>query len=141
ERVLPIEEVILGPRKVALLSNEIIKEIQIPLPQFSTILFEKVGGRKADAISKVSFTGAAFIEDGIIKDFRVAFGAISATILRKRDLEQPFIGKTVIELKKQKNTLIESYSSLIQPIDDQRSNKEYRKTVALNILNHFIDSL
>lgn len=141
ERTIAIEEVILGPRKVSIEANEIIKEIQIPLEAFSNIMFEKVGGRKADAISKVSFTGAALIEKGIIKDFRIAFGAVSATILRNRKLEQRYIGKTVDELKQQKTKIIESYFDLIQPIDDQRSNKEYRKTVAINMLNHYIDSL
>lgn len=141
ERVIPIEEVIVAPRKLSLQSNEIIKEIQIPLDTFSHILFEKVGGRKADAISKISFTGAVLIEQGIIKDFRIAFGAVSATILRKKDIEQKYIGLTISELKQQKDTIVESYVSMIQPIDDQRSNKEYRKTVAINLFNHYIDSL
>ncbi|MBN2605667.1 MAG: FAD binding domain-containing protein, partial [Bacilli bacterium] len=141
ERVVPIEEVIVAPRKLSLESNEIIKEIQIPLDTFSHILFEKVGGRKADAISKVSFTGASFIENNIVKDFRIAFGAVSPTILRKKEIEQKYIGLTKQELKQQKDQLIESYVSLIQPIDDQRSNKEYRKTVAINLFSHYIDSL
>jgi len=30
------------------------------------------------------------------------------------------------------------YSTLIQPIDDQRSNRKYRKAVSLNLLEHFL---
>ena len=36
---------------------------------------------------------------------------------------------------------VEKYSAIISPIDDQRSNKEYRRKVAMNICAKFIDQV
>ena len=140
-RELPINEVITGPRRHVINQNEIIKEIKIPISVFTNSVFEKVGGRKADAISKVSFTGAVNIKDGKVLDFRIAFGAVSATILRRKELERKFIGLSKEELIGKVNEVVNEYDPFIRPIDDQRSNKEYRKTVALNLLRNFIETL
>ena len=45
------------------------------------------------------------------------------------------------ELKAHKDELLEKYSHVIAPIDDQRSNKEYRQKVAMNILAKFLDEI
>lgn len=141
ERELPISQVITGPRRHVIKENELIKEIKIPKKEFTASKFEKVGGRKADAISKVSFTGAVTIKDGIVLDFRIAFGAVSATILRKKEIESKYIGLRKEELLEKVDDILNDYSVFIKPIDDQRSNKEYRKTVAINLLKNFIETL
>lgn len=140
-RKLPIEEVITGPRRHVIKQNEIIKEIKIPIDVFTNSIFEKVGGRKADAISKVSFTGAVNVENDKVLDFRIAFGAVSATILRRRDIEKKYIGLSKEELIGKVDEIVSKYDVYVRPIDDQRSNKEYRKTVALNLLRNFIETL
>ncbi len=140
-RELPINEVITGPRRHVIKQNEIIKEIKIPISVFTNSAFEKVGGRKADAISKVSFTGAINIKEGKVLDLRIAFGAVSATILRRKELERKYIGFTKEELISKVDEIVSDYEPFIRPIDDQRSNKEYRKTVALNLLRNFIVTL
>ena len=140
-REVPINEVITGPRRHTIKANEIIKEIKIPISVFTNSAFEKVGGRKADAISKLSFTGAVNIKDGKVLDFRIAFGAVSATIVRRLDIEEKYTGLTKEELIGKVDEIVEDYSQFVRPIDDQRSNKEYRKTVALNLLRNFIETL
>ena len=86
-RTLPIEEVITGPRKTVMKKDEIITEIIIPLQEFTSTTFVKVGGRKADAISKVSFTGAVIIQNQMIMDIRIAFGAVAPVIVRSKKLK------------------------------------------------------
>ena len=140
-RELPINEVITGPRKHVIKQNEIIKEIKIPISVYTDSVFEKVGGRKADAISKLSFTGAVNIKDDKVLDFRIAFGAVSATILRRKEIEEKYVGFTKEELIGKVDEIVNEYDPFIRPIDDQRSNKEYRKTVALNLLKNFIITL
>ena len=140
-RELPINEVITGPGKHVIKENEIIREIKIPISVFTNSAFEKVGGRKADAISKVSFTGAVNIKDGKVLDLRIAFGAVSATILRRKELEAKYIGLTKEQLIGKVDEIVKDYDLFVRPIDDQRSNKEYRKTVALNLLRNFIETL
>jgi len=140
-RELPIEELITGPGKKAMRKNEMIVEIKIPINGFTAISFNKVGGRKADAISKISFAGVAKVKNNLVQDFRVAFGAVGPTVVRKPNLEVNVIGLTVDELKLNIQEILNEFSEYIRPIDDQRSNKEYRKTVAVNLLKNFILSL
>ena len=140
-REVPISDFIVGPGRKSIKSNEIIKEIRIPIKQFTQTKFEKVGGRKADAISKISFAGAVEINNNIIQDFRVSFGAVGPTVVRKKSLENEIIGQTLAEAKLDVENILKSYEPFITPINDQRSNKEYRKEVALNILESFILTL
>ncbi len=140
-RIVPISDFITGPGKKALQNNEMIVEIKIPIEAFTNSSFQKVGGRKADAISKVSFAGVVKVKNNIIQDFRVAFGAVGPTVVRKQQLEKNVVGTTVDSLKANIQKTIDEYSEVIRPIDDQRSNKEYRKTVALNLLKNFILAL
>lgn len=139
--LVPVNEIITGPRKTSLQANEMITEVIIPLTKFTTTEFVKVGGRKADAISKVSFTGAVNTVDKTINDIRIAFGAVGPTVVRIRGIEKQIVGLEIPlkeeEIKKIKN----EYSKFVRPIDDQRSNKKYRHHVALNLLENFMKNL
>jgi len=140
-RYLPIEKVIVGPRKTVIQNNELIKEIVIPINTFSKTSWVKVGGRLADAISKVSFAGAVTIEDDRITDFRIALGAVYMTVVRNRSIEKMYKKLSVDSFKKMTPNILDQYQELIKPIDDQRSNKAYRMQVALNIIKDFIDKI
>ncbi|MCF7930906.1 MAG: FAD binding domain-containing protein [Acholeplasmataceae bacterium] len=140
-RYLPIEKVIVGPRKTVIQNNELIKEIVIPITTFSKTSWVKVGGRLADAISKVSFAGAVTVEDGRITDFRIALGAVYMTVIRNRSIEKMYKKLSVDSFKKMTPNILDQYQELIKPIDDQRSNKAYRMQVALNIIKDFIDKI
>jgi len=140
-RHLPIEKLIIGPRKTGIRNDEIIKEIAIPIQDFTKTKWTKVGGRQADAISKVSFLGAVKIEKGIVQDFRVAFGAVYKTVVRSREIEKEYRNLSISEFKKRREEISKRYEELILPIDDQRSSSEYRKKVAMNMLNDFITNL
>ncbi len=140
-RDVPIHDFIIGPGKKTIKQNEIIKEIKIPTNNLTIVKFDKIGGRKADAISKISFAGAAHVKNNIIQDFRVAFGAVGPTVVRKYDLESHLVGLTLDDVSLNIKEILSEYGKYIRPIDDQRSNKEYRKEVALNLLESFILSL
>ncbi|MDD3122377.1 MAG: FAD binding domain-containing protein [Candidatus Izemoplasmatales bacterium] len=141
KRIIPIENFITGVRKTLLKDNELITEIIIPKKSFSFTSFVKVGGRKADAISKVSFAGAYTVENGIVTDFRIALGAIYQTVLRRKELEKEYTGLSVCTIRSKREEIISRYTPFIQPIDDQRSNKKYRLQVAKNMIGAFIDSM
>ncbi len=138
ERTIPIEDFIIGVRKTVLKPTELIKEIRIPKVSFDTEKWVKVGGRKADAISKVSFIGACRIKNHKIEDIRMAFGAIGPVVIRSKDLEKTIQNHDVSEIKKEISIFLERYNALFSPIDDQRSNKDYRRQVALNLVRDFI---
>jgi CO/xanthine dehydrogenase FAD-binding subunit len=139
ERRLPIADFILGVRKTALKDNEILTAIEIPLSSFTHTAYQKVGARKAQAISKLSFAAAARIENGEIKDFRAAFGAVGITVVRRRDLEKHITGQKAAAVHPEETRA--RYEPVLKPIDDQRSSGEYRKQVCLNLLADFLESV
>ena len=138
ERTIPIEDFIVGVRKTILKPDELIKEIRIPKDTFTQEKWVKVGGRKADAISKVSFVGAVRIEDHKVQDLRMAFGAIAPTVIRSRKLEKKLQNRHVSEIKAELTNILRHFDTLFSPIDDQRSNKDYRRQVASNLARDFI---
>jgi len=138
ERTVSVNDFILGVRKIERKPDEMIKEIVLK-PQELNYFYKKVGSRKAESITKVSFLGAYRVEDGIIKDFRVAFGSVAIKVVRNTKVEKKYIGKSVKELKV--NQVVQDYAKLIAPITDQRSNKEYRHKVAMNLLKKFLVDL
>ncbi|QWC00548.1 FAD binding domain-containing protein [Mycoplasmatota bacterium] len=138
ERIVPLHKFIRGVRIIDLKFNEMITEVIIPKNDFSSIAFKKVAPRKSDAISKMSFVGLLKIEDDLLLDLRIALGAVYITVVRNKDIESKYIGKNIKELKENIDNILKDYEPLIKPIDDQRSNKEYRKKVALNLIKDFL---
>ncbi len=139
-REVPIDEFILGPGKTAIRDDEILTEISFKVPQFDVYTFRKVGTRKANALSKLSFMGMLAFDGDRVADFRAAFGAVAPTVVRSRDAELKIIGKTRDEVVSVIPELLGDYSKLIRPIDDQRSTAFYRKNVSLRLLEHFLNT-
>lgn len=139
ERMVNIEDFICGPRRTVLEKNEILESIIIPKKDFNIVHYEKVGARKASAISKLSFTGLCNIESGKVEDIRMAFGAVGATVIRIEEAEKLLINKNVHELDEAIKEAIEIYNKKINPIDDQRSTAEYRKNVVMNLIKYFLN--
>lgn len=137
-RVVSIDNFILGPGSKDMKSNEMIREIIIDDIEFDFVMYEKAGGRKSDAISKVSFAGAISSAYGVVSDMRIAFGAVGPTIVRLAEEESRFKETYVGDLYQIIDITKDLYEPSIQPINDQRSTAEYRKTCALNILGKFL---
>ena len=140
-RLLPINEFIYGVRRIRRNDNELIKEIFIPHHDDLNTYWKKVGSRAAESISKITFAGGYEVENNIIKDIRFAFGSANTTIVRKRNIEEKYIGMTVEELHNNVDNIVNDMSEFIKPITDQRSTKEYRLKVAKNILKDFINNV
>ncbi len=140
ERELPLPEFITGPGKTSLGRGELLTEVRIPLKEANLQVFRKVGTRKANALSKLSFSAVAEIKGGTIDGIALAFGAVGPTVVRSKELEKKLTGKTLEEIKVLYKDIIDDYSAMIVPIDDQRSTAVYRKQVALNLLKNFLES-
>lgn len=138
ETVMPIEEFILGPGSKKQKIKEMIREIIIDDTEFNYVMYEKAGGRKSDAISKVSFAGAFASESGTVHDIRMAFGAVGPTVIRDREFEQRFLGVPSWDISRLSYYVKDYYKPIINPINDQRSTAVYRKECALNILDKFL---
>ena len=141
EKLVDIKDFITGPGRHILSKNEMVTEIKLPIEGFNKFYYKKVGTRKATAISKLSFVGIARVKEDVVEDIRIAFGAVAAAAVKSDVIEKSIVGKTFKEIALIKDNIAAEYSNFITPIDDQRSNKEYRKKVAINLLVDFLEHL
>lgn len=138
KRIINIEDFIKGPSRNILSKDELITEILIPRLNFNKKYYNKVGTRKAIAISKLSFVGIAKVVNNKVEDIRMSFGAVGPTIVRSKAIEEKIKGLSVSEILNSIDKIKLKYSEIIKPIDDQRSTAEYRKTVCLNLATNFL---
>lgn len=138
-REMPIEDFVTGPGQSCRKSDELLIEIRIPRESFDVEYYRKVGTRKAMALSKISFAGMASFTDGKLSDIRIALGAVAPKIVRQNDLENRLKGLSQKEIEELLPEIRKGYAKHIQPIDDARSTKEYRKSVSLDMIQAFIE--
>ena len=139
-RTILVSDFIQGYRKTDHHVNELITEVIIPYLDLN-ITYKKVGSRKAETITKVSFMGGYKIEGGMIKDLRIAFGSVSVKVVRSKEIEQKYQKISVNELRARVDDIVNEYDWIVTPITDQRSTKEYRKKVAFNLLRAFLKNI
>lgn len=140
-RIVPAKDFVLGIRKIDRHSDELITEIIFPKQNYKGYMWYKVGSRKADSIAKVTVAGIYKVDGEKIVKFALAFGSVAITVRRSLEIEKEIESLTVKELKARKEEFLAKYNEIISPIDDQRSNKEYRRKVAMNICSKFIDEV
>ncbi len=139
-RQLHMNEFIIGPKKTALMDDELLLRIIIPKidTAFSYIWYRKIGTRRANAISKLSLCAAITINDqDIITDFRSASGAAGPKIARNRELESTLIGLSLSELGEKIPAFLDAYNGILSP----QAMPEYRRSSTRNMLEHFLKSV
>lgn len=139
-RWIPYEGFHTGYKQMRMEASELIGRVRLPREEKPwKQYYRKVGTRKAQAISKICFAGAARIEGQRIEEARIAMGSVApvplnctktASVLRGRQLDAETIEVARRELRKD-----------IAPIDDIRSTAGYRLQVSLNLLEDFLLSL
>lgn len=137
ERIVDVDRFYLGRKKLDLASDELIAEILLPRARVDDYYYQKVGGRNALAISRVSFAGILSVENGTITRFAAAFGAVADTVLRFPELEAMLLGKTLAEAKNIHADVLNAYGEKLM-LKRGRVSAEYRKTVCLNLLGDFL---
>jgi CO/xanthine dehydrogenase FAD-binding subunit len=129
-----------GYKKMRLASDELLRAIRLPRRATKwRQYYRKVGTRKAQAISKVCFAGAALVENGTIRDVRIALGSVAPIVLRMVKTEDALRGSSVTPAAIAEAKEILSHE--IAPIDDIRSTARYRLRVAQNLLEEFLSQL
>ena len=137
ERVVDVDKFYLGRKKLDLRRDELIAEVLLPKRGLEQYYYEKIGGRNALAISRVSFAGVFGLENGRITNVAAAFGAVADTVLRYKDLEAMLVGKTVEEAKALKADYLRAYAERMT-LTRGRVSAEYRKNVCMNLLADFL---
>jgi len=136
-RSVPYDRFHTGYKKMDLAPTELIRSVRLPRGRSNWVeSYRKVGTRRAQAISKVCFAGAADLADGSIRQIRLAFGSVAPTVIRARHAERALEGRTLDE-----SALTAARTALafdISPIDDMRSTAHYRRGVAGRLLEEFL---
>jgi CO/xanthine dehydrogenase FAD-binding subunit len=129
-----------GYKQLGIRADELIASIRLPRRQSDWKQFyRKVGTRRAQAISKICFAGAARLENGRIADVRIALGSVAPIVLRATKTEALLRGEALTPALV--HAAQETLAKEIAPIDDIRSTAHYRLRVAQNILAEFCDAL
>ena len=139
-RRVPYQTFHTGYKQTVMRADELLSRVYLPRnTSGATQYYRKVGTRKAQAISKVCFSGLARMKDGTIDDIRLAFGSIAPipfrclkteSTLRGAPLDQQAVETAKLELSRE-----------ISPIDDIRSTRNYRLAVSVNLLADFLSNL
>ncbi len=136
-RWMPLHGFQSGYKTMQLAPDELLRAIRLPRRAAKwRQYYRKVGTRRAQAISKVCFAGAARMENNVIRDVRIALGSVAPIVLRAVKTEDALRGGSVspVTIAAAKETLMRE----IAPIDDIRSTARYRLRVAQNLIEEFL---
>jgi CO/xanthine dehydrogenase FAD-binding subunit len=137
-RGIPFASLYRGYRDLAIDPDELITEVEIPFPPARTRqFFRKVGTRRAQSISKVVMAGVLGLgRDGRAAHVRVAWGSVAPVTLRSGRAEAALLGAAPSpEAAARARTAL---GDDIAPIDDIRSDRDYRLAVAGNLIEQFL---
>ncbi|PMR69843.1 xanthine dehydrogenase small subunit [Halomonas heilongjiangensis] len=133
ERELPLEEFFLDYKRTALGEGESIRAIFLPRPEAGrTLKVWKLSKRREDDISAVLGAFSWRLEDGILRDVRLAFGGMAAIPKRAAEAEAALEGRTPSTAAFQAARL--ALARDFQPMSDVRGSAHYRRLSAANLL-------
>jgi len=136
-RELLLDDFIVGPKKTALLDDELLTEIRIPLPAhpYSHLWYRKIGTRKANAISKLSMSAAITLsQQDVVIDFRSANGASGPKVARSREVEKMLIGTHRDDIASKIPEILDRYDAILSP----HAMPKYRRSSTRRMLEHFL---
>ncbi len=124
-RVVPVEDFFLGPGRTVMKSDEILTEVQIPVPPADAKwAYIKFGIRSVSDLALASVATLVYINNGVFTDARIALGAVDPTPMRARQVEDALKGKDASEESIDRAALLVKEQCC--PISDVRASAEYR---------------
>jgi CO/xanthine dehydrogenase FAD-binding subunit len=129
-----------GYRRTVLEADEMVLAVIVPkLKEGERAFFQKVGTRRAQAISKVVLSARAEVAGGRIETISIGIGSVAPTVIRATDTERWLAGSLLTD------ELIEQArrwaAREVMPITDLRSTEHYRRSVTGNVLAKFLRQL
>ncbi|MBZ4687718.1 MAG: xanthine dehydrogenase FAD-binding subunit [Clostridia bacterium] len=141
-RSIPVEKVSAGVGKNNLVANEIITEINIPLlGEDWRTAFCKLGRRKALAIARINMALVVRFDEsaGLIKDARIALGAVGTVAFRTQKAEGILVGnKPSRELMEK---FAETVSTVVEESIPTRSSMPYKRTAVKGLAFDIFEKL
>lgn len=139
-RCVPYSEFHTGYKSNVLAADELLFAVHLPrrFTAHSRYL-RKVGPRRAMAISKVALAGVALLQDGNVREIRLAAASLAPFPARLYRSEAALLGQCIVP-----ETIDAARTALLaeaRPIDDIRSTAEYRRQIGANLLEEFLLTL
>jgi carbon-monoxide dehydrogenase medium subunit len=137
---VPIEDFIVGVRQTILDEGEFVTHVSFELPdQTWRGKFAKVGLRRAMAIAVVNATVVLCFQQDVVKDARIAIGAVAPTVIRVEKAEHVLTDKKVNE------ALIEQVATIsadtTTPINDIRASARYRRLAVRGLIRRALNEI
>jgi CO/xanthine dehydrogenase FAD-binding subunit len=143
ERRLPLADFVLGNRRTALASDELLTAVEIPRPSGRAgSAFLKLGHRRYLVISVVMVAVQIDLDpDEVISACRIAVGSCSAAARRVDRLEARVVGLAASTLQRNLDRWlvpggdgVPLIEAAISPIDDVRGTAAYRREAARELI-------
>ena len=124
---IPLAEFYLGYKELRRQPDQLVTEIRIPRLSYRFHRFEKVGPRRAQAITKV---GVAITHGD--EGWCVVANSVAPTVRRCTAIERRLAAGALAE----PNELLGALREDVSPIDDIRSTARYREAVLARLIYH-----
>jgi len=136
-RRIPYSEFHTGYKRNVLAADELLYAVHLPrrFARHKQYL-RKVGTRRAMAVAKVALGATAMLEEGAIGEIRLAAASLAPYPVRLRQTEAALLGQA--PSREAAHAAKQALLAEVKPIDDIRSNAEYRRRVAANLLEEFL---
>ncbi len=126
ERTVALADFFWGVRKTALAPNEMVIGIKFPALRANQIgTFEKLGLRRAQAISVVNVAAVLTFDGDVVSAARIALGSVAPTIVRATAAEAALIGRPLTDEAIAGAAKLARQSA--NPISDVRGSAKYRR--------------
>ena len=138
ERVVPIEDFFVGPGQTVLKNDEVMTEIQVPVPAPNTVgVYLKHAIRGSIDLAIVGVAVIAELDGKFCRDIKIVLGAVGPTPMRAQEAEGILKGNKIDNAVIEKCAQAASEES--RPITDVRASAEYRKEMVKVVVRNGIN--
>ena len=136
-RTLPLAQFLLGPRRTALLPDEVLVAVVIPERALQgRSAFLKLGARSHLVISIAMVAARLVVEAGYLSEVAVAVGSCGPVAVRLPAVEARLIGVPVTKaMDKLRDPEV---AAALAPIDDVRATADYRRAAAAELVRRAV---
>ena len=128
-RTVSIDGFFTGYRKTVLAAGEIVTAVDLRVPRAGAAArWQKVGTRRAQAISKVALASVVESLDGVVTRARFGMASVAASTAPLLEVRAALEGRPLDSIEQRDTDA--AVERDIQPIDDVRSTGDYRFHVA-----------
>ena len=130
ERTLPITEVFRDYYETAIRPDELLAEVIVPaIPSGAKTVYLKFLPRTADDYATVAVAARGEVQNGIVRNLRVALAAAASTPVHATAVEQALEGQPATPDNIRRAA--QAVADQVDPLDDFRGSPDYKRDMAV----------